>query len=338
MAQKRKHFEVSEMEEEENVTIHGVVVEVSPVRPSRNNPNLKLFSGKLSDGVKVARVISFDPKLHPSFAKCREEGKSVALVNCRVQEGKFGDGALEIVASKHTRVEGSPKKFKLDTVKEGCNAVEVKVEEVAKLSVNQHITVVGKVVKVGVPGEVTSKLYNKQLMKQECIVRDSNGSCRIVLWETDVGKLNEGKSYRLEKVLVRQYGGVNYLSMCEGAEAEEIADIGEVVSDEEAEERGEEGQHLAEGEIVAVLGVDEYPNCVSCKGKINGVSDVMGECTKCRAKVKLSRCGKSIRAKFMVEGVDKKSWCLTAFNDEVMEIVSGASGESTAEKCCQCLL
>jgi len=92
MAQKRKHFEVSEMEEEDNATIHGVVVEVSPVRPSRNNPNVKLFSGKVSDGVKVARVISFEPKLHPSFAKSREEGKSVALVNCKVQEGKFSDG------------------------------------------------------------------------------------------------------------------------------------------------------------------------------------------------------------------------------------------------------
>ena len=335
MAQKRKHFEVSEMEEEDNATIHGVVVEVSPVRPSRNNPNVKLFSGKVSDGVKVARVISFEPKLHPSFSKSREEGKSVALVNCKVQEGKFSDGALEIVASKHTRVESSPKKFKMDTVnfsKEGDSAVEVKVEEVAKLAVNQHITVVGKVVKVGVAGEVTSKHYNKQLMKQECIVGDRNGSCRIVLWEKEIGKLHEGKSYRLHKVLVRQYGGVNYLSMCEGAEVEEIADIGEVVSDEEGEERGEEGQHVAEGEIIAVLCVDEYPNCVSCKGKINAVSDVMGECMKCRAKVKLSRCGKSIRAKFMVEGVEKKSWCLTAFNDEVEAMVSGESGESTEEK------
>ena len=55
---------------------------------------------------------------------------------------------------------------------------------------------------------------------------------------------------------------------CEGVGVEEIVDIGEVVSNEEAEEPGEEGQHLAEREIVAVLGVDEYPNSVSCKRKI----------------------------------------------------------------------
>jgi len=34
----------------------------------------------------------------------------------------------------------------------------------------------------------------------------------------------------------------------------------------------------------------------------------------------------------MVEGVDKKSWCLTVFNDEVVAIVSGESRESTEKK------
>ena len=63
----------------------------------------------------------------------------MVLVNCKVQEGKFSDGDLEIVASKHTRVESSLKKFKVDTVnfsKEGRSAVEVAVDEVAKLAVN----------------------------------------------------------------------------------------------------------------------------------------------------------------------------------------------------------
>jgi len=39
MAQKRQHFEVSEMEEE-NAMIHGVVVEVLAVRPSRKTTRI----------------------------------------------------------------------------------------------------------------------------------------------------------------------------------------------------------------------------------------------------------------------------------------------------------
>ena len=51
------------MEEHSNATVHGMVVEVSPIKASRKNRDVKYFSGKITDGKKVARVISFDPKL-----------------------------------------------------------------------------------------------------------------------------------------------------------------------------------------------------------------------------------------------------------------------------------
>ena len=58
IAQKRE-FDVSDMEEHSNGTVHGMVVEVSPIKVSRKNPDAKYFSGKITDGKKVARVISF---------------------------------------------------------------------------------------------------------------------------------------------------------------------------------------------------------------------------------------------------------------------------------------
>ena len=51
------------MEEHSNATVHGMVVEVSPIKASRKNPYVKYFSGKITDGKKAARVISLDPKL-----------------------------------------------------------------------------------------------------------------------------------------------------------------------------------------------------------------------------------------------------------------------------------
>ena len=49
-------------------------MEMSPIRTlsSRNNPVVKYFSGKDTDGKKVAYVISFHPNLRPSFDKSRE--------------------------------------------------------------------------------------------------------------------------------------------------------------------------------------------------------------------------------------------------------------------------
>ena len=58
---------------------------------------------------------------------------------------------------------------------------------------------------------------------------------------------------------------------------------------------------IAEGEIIAVLNTDDYTSCISCKGKVRAVSDLMGECLKCDAKLKLACCGSNTSIKFVVE-------------------------------------
>ena len=47
MAQKRE-FDVSHMEEHSNATVHGKVMEVSPIKVSRKNSDAKYFSGKIT--------------------------------------------------------------------------------------------------------------------------------------------------------------------------------------------------------------------------------------------------------------------------------------------------
>lgn len=44
--------------------------------------------------------------------------------------------------------------------------------------------------------------------KQDCVVGDSSACGRVVLWEQDVGKLNEGESYKL-------VGASVFFSRCE---------------------------------------------------------------------------------------------------------------------------
>ena len=79
-----------------------------------------------------------------------------------------------------------------------------------------------------------------QLNKQDCIVGDSSGCGRLVLWEEDVGKLDEDKCYKLIGAKVRTYKGVNYLSLGQESQIECIDDIGvtaEIDSDD-LQERG----------------------------------------------------------------------------------------------------
>ena len=52
-----------------------------------------------------------------------------------------------------------------------------------------------------------------ELRKQDCVVGDVLGSGRVVLWEEDVGKLAEGKSYRLQRATVSMFDSMKYLSV-----------------------------------------------------------------------------------------------------------------------------
>ena len=76
------NYEVSNMIEEDSATVHGVVVELSPIKSSRNNPGVKFFNAKISDEKKSARMVSFEPKLWPSLETSQMEGSTVAIVNC----------------------------------------------------------------------------------------------------------------------------------------------------------------------------------------------------------------------------------------------------------------
>lgn len=106
--------------------------------------------------------------------------------------------------------------------------------EIATIAVNESVVVVGKVIKVDNAMEVKSK-QGRVLSKQDCVLGDCSGSCRIVLWEGDVGKLIEGQCYRLSRVVVREYSGVKFLSLLADAAIEEIGDIGEVIECDEDE-------------------------------------------------------------------------------------------------------
>ena len=60
----------------------------------------RYFEGKLSDGKKTVRMVSFEPKLRATVEKAWESGEVVAVTNCSVQERKKGGfDEMEIVAS-----------------------------------------------------------------------------------------------------------------------------------------------------------------------------------------------------------------------------------------------
>ena len=85
MAVKRERahdeLDVSDMKPSKCATIHGMVVgSLSPVQTSKRS-SVKYFEGNLSDGKKVTRLISFEPKLREGLESMREKGNCL-IVAC----------------------------------------------------------------------------------------------------------------------------------------------------------------------------------------------------------------------------------------------------------------
>lgn len=90
---------------------------------------------------------------------------------------------------------------------------------------------------------------------------------------------------------------------------------------------------VVQGEIVAVLSVDQYKCCISCKGKVGRSSSGIGECTKCGAKMKLTKCEHKKMAKVIIEDGEGKMRNVAIFGEQMDTLIgSGEVGGVIGEK------
>lgn len=303
---KRKiHCAVSEIDEPiVRATVCGVVVELSPVKLSQKNPANKYFNGKLSDGKKTVKMVAFDVKLHQKLEKARQECLSVEISNCNIKEASRISPEYEIFLNSYSQVTFTPaKKFTLpddpSNIDPDASKSLSELKEIDDMAVDQHITVVGKIIDT----EDVSQIHTKQgkiLNKQDCTWSDTSATVRVVLWNDDTEKLIKGQSYQLENVSVKLYGGVRYLSVSKSSSMKVVEDIGEVIVVCK-EDLPPLRNRSINGSIVGVASVDLYRLCIACNAKVEAVSDnnTIVQCSKCSCRLKLEKCSKHVREVFI---------------------------------------
>ena len=105
-------FDGSDIHEEyRNAAVHGVVLQLSPTKVSKKNLKTKFFIGKISDGKRTTRIISFNPHLRTQLEKFRQSSSEVAIVNCSIQKefeparcATDGNPRYEVVLSSRTKL------------------------------------------------------------------------------------------------------------------------------------------------------------------------------------------------------------------------------------------
>lgn len=245
---------VSEATSSDNATIHGVVTSLSPMKLGKRS---RYFEAKLTDGKKHMRMIGFRGDQRYQLASYHDSAQSVALHNCEVKPARQSE-ELQIVMRSSTRVQASPKKFDIDCKDVSRNiADQISLSGLDDKNTFDRVSLAAKVLNVEEPSKVSG-----DLTKQDITIADRTAAARMTLWEADIG---HRKSYKLT-IVVHTYQGSKYLTMPkEGANLDEIADIGEVAADDIPE-------NVVTAHDVEVIGVqtlDSYPSCVACIAKSN---------------------------------------------------------------------
>ena len=316
---KSEEWDVSEIQECTSAEVHFVVSELSPIKESRKNKKVKYFDSKVTDGKKVARAILFEPSLRAAFAESKDKGTPIKLLNCSVKPVTGQADKFEIFANNHSKVMKSPKKFVIGEECMSLDAQQIELSQIYDLSVDQVVNTVCKIVKVFPPEMIETKSH-KQLTLQNITIGDAKACCKLAVWETLVGQLEEGKTYKIKDIKVKQYNHHKSLSTTTDTTIEEASDLGKV--EELSDEEETSSYDIIEGEIDTV-NVDEYQSCKRCKSKVTSVNNTIVECKKCNLMMKASKCDQSCTAKITVSGDEER--VLTLFSNMVSDEIEGPS-------------
>ena len=201
----------------------------------------------------------------------------------------------EIIASNRTKVDSSPRKFQVEGGVDHHATIKVlSISEACKLSPKSLVSMMVKIQTVNPPEKLLRSDKQSHVTKQDCIIADATGSCRLVLWAGRVGAVIEGQSYHLISVAVRWYNNQKYMSTLEHTTD------------------WEDQWHWCRkwpmcyyrkivGEISHVLSFEHYLSCPECNSKVQEIDTICGECTKCSGAVKLSKCPGNMIAKVKLE-------------------------------------
>lgn len=85
------------------------------------------------------------------------------------------------------------------------------------------------------------------------------------------------------------------------------------------------------GEIVQVEKCESYSSCRTCKTKIVAENEIVGKCPKCEAKVKMSKCPKTVSTRLVIVD-DDREYRVTAFDDMLKNMTDGQIDEDIGDK------
>ena len=223
----------------------------------------------------------------------------IKLEDCEVRQSRQGYN-MEILLKNTTKITESSKD--IDTSREDSDDLPTSITllQLSDIQLFQKITTSVKIIQVS---DIVTVTGGKK--KQDVTIADNTSTAKVTLWEQYIGALQDGKSYKLNNFVVREYKNIKFLSMPrEGSTIAEIEDIGEVEDMDKA--------------------------CIRCKARVEPLTPPLARCSRpdCLMPQRFDFCKDQLSAKLMfMHGRKKEIDTLHASGNIVEDIADEAEGE-----------
>ena len=150
-----------------------------------------------------------------------------------------------------------------------------------------------KIQKLAEPIEIKPGLY-----KQDATIADNTGFIRLTLWQQDIGKLDQSKSYRLHNVVVKSFNATKYLTSPKaGLHSTPADDHNDVVC--QANSSSLMDEIIQAAEVVGINDLVKFNICMKCNSTVDEVHSLVGTCSKCTLSQRLDKCPREWRARLL---------------------------------------
>lgn len=159
--------------------------------------------------------------------------------------------------------------------------------------------------------------------KQDITVSDATSTARLVLWEDKVNTLDEDACYALHDVVVHHFRDQKYLSLAKtGSTIQPIDDIGDVVPYDPEIDEDNQRCEICNAIIAAVVSLDTYKACISCKARVEATNASIGACSKCSMMQRINSCNDQLSAKLILEDDNGHATMLSVFGSMLQQMAS----------------
>ena len=317
MAESSECVNLACVEPNSNARVEGIVTSISPMKAGKS---CDYYDGRISDDHSSLRFCGFSASARRKLEECYENNEPVLLNGCEVKKSRQTDG-LEILVKTGTEISKSQKSFEITKDKGSVMALE-KVHDFPQY---QQVHVQAKAMHVS---EVFELRYGGKV--QEAVIADNTGHVTLNIWGNHIGKIEEGCSYDMKGLMVKEYRGNKSLSTPkENFHIEKIDEIGGVIDSYADDENPLEIQLIKGVRVFAIEKLDNYYSCVKCNGKVIPADDDISECPKCGTVQVTTECRQAIVAQLRLKSTNGDKFCLTAFDGVAVKIAERPADQIT---------